>query len=281
MDAGIEKALGLVIKSMRENLGDQLTVDDMARTAMYSKFHFSRIFQRVTGVSPGRFLSAMRLQAAKQLLVSTSLNVTDIAHRVGYASVGTFSSRFSSSVGVSPTSYRQLRGYTPRIAVAPRGKNGKPQSATVRGRISAAPSDDPTLIFVGLFPGRLPQGRPVSCTVLSNPGPYELRDVPRGTWHLLVHSVTAAAAQDELDATGSNPALQVGCAGPVTVRSDTDSWVVDVTLRPMRSLDPPVLLALLDVRKGALSRDAAVHEPGSPDNIVGERPPVDVGDRAA
>ncbi|HEU4423213.1 MAG TPA: helix-turn-helix transcriptional regulator [Pilimelia sp.] len=257
MDPGIEKALGLVVKSMRDNLGDQLTVDDMARTAMYSKFHFSRIFQRVTGVSPGRFLSAMRLQQAKQLLVSTTLNVTDIAHRVGYASVGTFSSRFSSSVGVSPTTYRALRGFTPQIAVAPNGGNGTPPSATVRGRISAAPSDGPTLVFVGLFPGRLPQGLPVSCSVLSRPGPYELRDVPRGTWHLLVHSVTAEAATTEAEPDGSNSSLQVGSAGPVTILSDADSWSVDLELRPMGSFDPPVLLALLDVRKEALSREAA------------------------
>ena len=48
----IEKAILRAITTMRENLGEQLTVDDMARSAMFSKFHFTRIFQRVTGVSP-------------------------------------------------------------------------------------------------------------------------------------------------------------------------------------------------------------------------------------
>src|SRR5215212_10512242 len=67
MEKAIEQAVGRVIETMRENLGEQLTVDDMARTAMFSKFHFSRFFQRVTGVSPGRLLSAMRLQEAKHL----------------------------------------------------------------------------------------------------------------------------------------------------------------------------------------------------------------------
>src|SRR6266498_4177172 len=90
---------------MRTNLGEQLTVDDLARAAMFSKFHFTRIFQRVTGVSPGRFLSALRLQRAKYLLLSTSLNVADISLRVGYSSVGTFSSRFSRRVRLSPLSF--------------------------------------------------------------------------------------------------------------------------------------------------------------------------------
>ena len=96
-----EKAVLRAIETMHDRLGDPLTVDDMARAAMFSKFHFTRMFQRVTGVSPGRFLSALRLQRAKELLVSTPMNVADISVTVGYNSVGTFSSRFSRSVGMS------------------------------------------------------------------------------------------------------------------------------------------------------------------------------------
>src|SRR4051812_39576889 len=108
VEESIELAVKRAISTMRENLGEQLTVDDMARAAMFSKFHFTRIFQRATGVSPGRFLSALRLQQAKHLLKSTSLNVADISLLVGYNSVGTFSSRFSRSVGMPPTTYRRL-----------------------------------------------------------------------------------------------------------------------------------------------------------------------------
>ncbi|WP_219505127.1 AraC family transcriptional regulator [Nonomuraea ceibae] len=46
-----------VLESMQENLGEQLTVDDMARTVSYSKFHFSHLVQRVTGLPLGKFLS--------------------------------------------------------------------------------------------------------------------------------------------------------------------------------------------------------------------------------
>lgn len=115
MEKVIEKAVNRVIESMHANLGEQLTIDDMARTAMFSKFHFSRVFQRATGVTPGRFLSAIRIEEAKRLLVSTTWSVTEISHKVGYASVGTFSSRFRSSVGVAPTTYRRLGGFTARM----------------------------------------------------------------------------------------------------------------------------------------------------------------------
>lgn len=110
VDDPIEEAVERAISTMNQNLGERLTVDDLARAARFSKFHFTRIFRRVTGLSPGRFLSELRLQHAKQLLASTSLNVADISIRVGYTSVGTFSSRFTRSVGVPPTTYRRLAG---------------------------------------------------------------------------------------------------------------------------------------------------------------------------
>ena len=68
----VDDAIERVILTMRRRLGEPMTVDDLARTARFSKFHFTRIFQRATGVSPGRFLSAMRLNEAKRLLITTS-----------------------------------------------------------------------------------------------------------------------------------------------------------------------------------------------------------------
>ncbi|MGM1065692.1 helix-turn-helix transcriptional regulator, partial [Saccharothrix sp. Mg75] len=236
---------------MYDNLGEQFTIDDMARTAMYSKFHFSRVFQRVTGVSPGRFLAAIRLQEAKRLLVCTSSTVTDISHRVGYTSVGTFSSRFRSSVGVSPTEYRQLGGFAAKVPTAWRGQGT--HTSTVHGRIDA-PRDLPSgLTFLGLFPDPIPQGVPIRCSVLLRPGPYLLADVPPGTWYLMASSVPPdrEAVPDCSYPDGDAP--NVACSGPITVRAGTAVDPVDLCLRPRSALDPPVLMALLDVQSAALA----------------------------
>ncbi|WP_309116042.1 helix-turn-helix transcriptional regulator [Saccharothrix sp.] len=241
---------------MHQNIGEQFTIDDMARTANYSKFHFSRAFQRVTGVSPGRFLAAIRLQEAKRLLVSTTLTVTDISHRVGYTSVGTFSSRFRSSVGVSPTTYRQLGGFAPHIPMARRAVDARP--ASVQGEISAPLGSPSGLIFVGLFPDGIPQGSPIRCSVLHRPGSYTLTNVPPGTWHLLAHSV--APGRESMLGDGpfaEDLALSVASYGPITVRPGVPFAHADLHLRPICMLDPPVLLALLDVRTIALGADAA------------------------
>jgi AraC-like DNA-binding protein len=247
MDEAAEKAVQRAIATMRDNLGEQVTVEDMARAAMFSKFHFTRVFRRVTGVSPARFLAALRLEQAKRLLVSTSLRVADISVRVGYSSVGTFSSRFSKSVGLSPAEYRRLGGYIPQITVDQGRRMAGRATAVIQGEVWPHRGERQALVFVGLFPERIPEGRPARCTILTGPGPYRLEEVPPGTWYLMAYSLTAERTESgRLPIADETP--WVGIHGPLTIGSDTTTRVIDVRLRPMRALDPPVLLALLDVR---------------------------------
>lgn len=251
MEESTKRAVDRAISTMRENLGEPLTVDDMARAAMFSKFHFTRIFQRATGVSPGRFLSALRLQRAKQLLVSTSLNVADISLRVGYNSVGTFSSRFTRSIGMSPTTYRRRAGYAPHIATDP--GPAVYSEARVYGRIPNQPGRLTGPVFVGLFTDRIPEGRPVRCAVLTDGGYFQFGAVPSGTWYLLAQAVAGDAdgRPDE-----ANRPIAVASHGPLTVCRDSDIRM-DLEFQPIQNIDPPVLLALMDSRKLALARVAA------------------------
>lgn len=121
--AGVESAVGehlhhavtRAICFMQDNLAEPITADEIARTALFSKYHFTRVFQRVTGDSPGRYLTELRFERARELLLSTDLKVIDISYEVGFASVGTFSTRFRERTGVSPSAFRQhFRTTTPR-----------------------------------------------------------------------------------------------------------------------------------------------------------------------
>jgi AraC family transcriptional regulator len=248
-----ESAVGRAIEAMRNNLAEPLTVNEMARIAMFSKFHFSRIFRRVTGISPGRFMTAMRLARAKQLLASTSMSVTEISHEVGYCSVGTFSTRFSSSVGVSPRAYRRLNGIPANPSAALCQPAPDQPSATVEGVVTDG--CETGYVFVGIFPDPVPQGRPVSCAVRAGPGPYTLKNVRPGRWFVLahhapahhgpVHHAPACHADGTPPRLGEEPAASVATHGPIVVRPDTVVRT-DLRLRPMRAFDPPVLLALLN-----------------------------------
>lgn len=250
MDDAIEAAVERVIHAMRENLGEQITMDDMARTAMFSKFHFSRIFLRVTGISPGRFLSALRLQEAKRLLLTSSMPVADISHIVGYNSIGTFSSRFRFSVGVSPSEYRQYDGLVHPLSTVE--TNGKGHTGVVRGHIWSTPGCQPGRMVIGLFSGRIAQGIPVRHVTRFGIGPFEIVDVPAGNWHVLAHAADAAYEASSEDASAGR--TYVAAYGPVDVTS-TGTRGFDMWLRPPLIFDPPALLAHLDQR--ALAADAA------------------------
>ncbi|MEU3457604.1 AraC family transcriptional regulator [Micromonospora sp. NPDC006766] len=251
MEDVAERAVLRAIEAMHERLGDELTIDDLARAAMFSKFHFTRIFQRLTGVSPGRFLSALRLQKAKHLLVSTSMNVAAISVQVGYNSVGTFSSRFSRSVGMSPTAYRRRAGYAAAIHAAADNASRR-SNARLSCRLRL-PEPDEAVIFVGMFAHRIPEGRPVRCAVLEEPGRVTFDSVPLGTWYLLAQSISLDGAGTGAWTDIADRPVSVAAYGPFTVRADS-AIAADLELRPTRDLDPPLLLALLDVRKYAMER---------------------------
>ncbi|MEU3457582.1 AraC family transcriptional regulator [Micromonospora sp. NPDC006766] len=246
-----EQAVLRAIETMHDRLSEQLTVDDMARAAMFSKFHFTRMFQRVTGVSPGRFLSALRLQRAKELLISTPMNIADISISVGYNSVGTFSSRFSRSVGMPPTIFRQRAGYASEIRADP--EDVRLSDVSLSCEVHPARRDDNTLTFVGLFPERVPEGRPVRCAVLRESRHVTFNHAPLGRWYLLAQSVSADRCPPGLCRDHADRPVAVATSGPITIRPGKPISA-ELVLRPGRALDPPVLLALLDVRTYALSR---------------------------
>ena len=96
------------------NVGDkEPSIDDVAKTAAMSRFHFIRQFKSVFGETPVRMRTRARLDLAKNLLVQGEKSVTDICFAVGFSSLGSFSSLFSSRFGRAPSLYRQeLTGST-------------------------------------------------------------------------------------------------------------------------------------------------------------------------
>ena len=81
----------------------------LARSAHVSESHFSRSFAEAFGVTPHRYLLTTRLERAKALLRDTDLSVTEVCLRVGFTSLGSFSTQFRRFVGESPSAYRTRR----------------------------------------------------------------------------------------------------------------------------------------------------------------------------
>jgi len=85
---------------------EPLTVDHLAAAAFMSKAHFSREFKKAFGESPYSYLLTRRLERAAALLRSTDWTVADVCVAVGLTSVGSFTTSFTTSYGMSPTAYR-------------------------------------------------------------------------------------------------------------------------------------------------------------------------------
>jgi AraC-like DNA-binding protein len=120
---------------------ETLTVDDMARAAGLSRAHFSREFRRAFGDSPHAYLLTRRLERAASLLRSTDRSVAEICFDVGLQSVGSFTTSFTRTYGVSPTAYRAAYPPAADRALIPAcvlRAYGRPQHRTFREDRAAA-----------------------------------------------------------------------------------------------------------------------------------------------
>jgi AraC-like DNA-binding protein len=85
---------------------EPLDVPALARAAHLSPAHFSREFRRVFGETPHQYLLTRRMERAAALLRTTDRSVLDICLTVGLSSVGSFTTSFRRTYGLSPTEYR-------------------------------------------------------------------------------------------------------------------------------------------------------------------------------
>jgi AraC family transcriptional regulator len=250
--AAHRRAVERVITTARGRLCEPISLRDMSRVAYLSTFHFNRVFHQITGLPPAKFISAMRLEEAKRLVLNTNLSITDICFEVGYNSLSTFTRRFTQRVGLGPREFRYLaERITPasveslctQYAELTQRTSLGPPFEGVEGFVdSPKPVGGP--IFIGLFRVHIPQSRPVGGALLTSPGAFRIGPLPDGIYHLL-----AAALPHHADTLGyllpDSASLSVGTGnGPVIVRQGRANGPFTISLRPMVLTDPPLLISL-------------------------------------
>ena len=235
-----------VIQSMRAHLSEPLSLEEMAEIAYLSPFHFNRIFRSITDIPPGEFLASLRLGAAKQLLLTTTMSATDVCFELGYTSLGTFTTRFKQLVGFSPLQLRQMADELASAPIQPllvahseMRRLGTTRIGGVRGSITA-PDSFSGLIFAGLFPRFISQNGPVACTTVSAPGAFQIGPVPDGRYHLLAAALPWS--QNALTYLLPERGMLVGVSEQSVVVCDGQaSAPVELVLRPPCLTDPPIL----------------------------------------
>ncbi len=100
-------SIARVVQHMNRYCDSRLTLEEYAAMCYMSKYHFLRVFKRITGVSPLEYRGRIRIEHAKELLKNSFLSVNEISEALGYTSSEYFSYAFKHAVGISPIQYRK------------------------------------------------------------------------------------------------------------------------------------------------------------------------------
>ncbi|HWS64548.1 MAG TPA: AraC family transcriptional regulator [Steroidobacteraceae bacterium] len=95
-----------ILGFIQRHLADSIQVEDLANTACLSPYHFARLFKRAIGQSPHLYITAQRMQRAKEVLSDSDLPLVDVAACVGFRTQAHFTGVFRRYSGLTPRAYR-------------------------------------------------------------------------------------------------------------------------------------------------------------------------------
>jgi AraC-like DNA-binding protein len=122
--------------------GNRLALEDLAREARMSPFHFLRTFEEVVGTTPGRYILRMRLRRAAVRLLESTEPVSTVAYEYGFGDLSTFNRQFRRAMGVSPGQFRLTTAPAARLrATPPVLAHARPRPVSVRNGRPAAKAD--------------------------------------------------------------------------------------------------------------------------------------------
>ena len=128
-----------VIAYVLSNVGEEITLDDLSAAAGLSRFEFSRKFQRLSGVSPMRWLWTFRaVLAAEMITIDPHWSMTDVAFACGFSSSAHFSRSYKEANGCSPSQHRKVALALPKPAVKRTTLPGEFDSAAAQRAVAAS-----------------------------------------------------------------------------------------------------------------------------------------------
>lgn len=102
-----EKAIDIALQYVKEHYFEDLTLEKIASVVFLNPVYFSQLFKQKTGQGYKEYVTSLRLEQAKLLLVNSKLKVAEIAERIGYQDMRHFTQMFRKRFLVTPTEYRQ------------------------------------------------------------------------------------------------------------------------------------------------------------------------------
>ena len=94
-----------VIEFICKNHHKRISLDEIAKLSGYSKYHFCRIFKRLSEKTVIEYINTIRIEKAKELLKDSTLTIMEISYEVGFSHICHFNRNFKRIVGVTPSAY--------------------------------------------------------------------------------------------------------------------------------------------------------------------------------
>jgi YesN/AraC family two-component response regulator len=91
---------------IRQNQAEDLSLGQVAKAVNTSSFYFCKLFKKATGLNFTDYVSRVRIEKAKNLLLNPNLRISEIAYEIGFQSLTHFNRVFKKVTGQSPTGYR-------------------------------------------------------------------------------------------------------------------------------------------------------------------------------
>ncbi len=100
-----------VIEYIKNNIDKKIRLEQLAKITNLSPNHFHKIFTESLGITVNKFITELRLKKAKKLLLTSTLNITEIAAKCGYSNISYFSIVFKKHFNISPLDFRKKHSY--------------------------------------------------------------------------------------------------------------------------------------------------------------------------
>lgn len=234
-------AVDRVVAYMRGNVAEPLTLNELADVAHCSPWHFDRVFSDVTGLSPLRYLSHLRIEAAKLAVMHSDRRIIDIAYDVGYNSLGSFGKRFTELVGLSPRALRKaadgfdIARWRDRLDTVCAADDGAAPALAIRGHIAyEAEPRRAGWAMIAAVTANDSILKPSACALAAVPGPFTLRDLVPGSYAVAAIAFDRAMSSGDILAQQNAARARIG-----TVSAGADHLTLE--LRAAQASDAPIV----------------------------------------
>lgn len=103
------RGMNTVLNYVDNHLGDTIYVKDLSDIMCVTPDYFTRVFKKINGMSPARYIQLKRIERAQTLICHSDLSLKEIAEEVGIHNQSQFSKLFHKFTGVSPQKYKELK----------------------------------------------------------------------------------------------------------------------------------------------------------------------------